>query len=454
MSILTYCTALLFVAVDIIFEDEGDAGFWAAMSTLTKKAKCPIFLTANVVPDSLLASHIRYLHLETSSPKPDECVAKMRRILKSEGLSRTERFAEGSAANKQLSLVAQLCKCDLRRMINELQLFATAPPLASDNNTSPMECEASMGESASVAEYRGPIISDISPREVSPHDLSLLTIQGKYFTLFSTGNCPEMELKVSIGNQLCPAVKVLDDSTILATCPPCSVGPGVTDSGVIESTGRESRTSRFAPVSIQLFTKGHALSRSDAIMTSTTELCDGTPYTSLGRQWNIQYAFPPPRFGMSTNQLGDSDEESAEEEFGCDEVSARSTVPDTFPTEETSRCVFTKEDAEVMLDNGVREWKAVHSESETKSDADVPCAQVIKPDAESAQVLNALSSLTELSSDAAFLEDGFELGTVPFLAGVVPGCGASLVNDVSGNNVQGNSEGNERKLLRDANARP
>jgi hypothetical protein len=46
------------------------------------------------------------------------------------------------------------------------------------------------------------------------------------------------------------------------------------------------------------------------------------------------------------------------------------------------------------------------------------------------------------------LEDGFEFGGVPFLAGVVPGFGASLVNDVVGNNIH------EKKLLRDANARP
>jgi hypothetical protein len=67
----------LCISVDIMYEEEGDAGFWSALSSLTKKAKCPIFLTANVVPDALVSSTIRYLHLATSLPKPKECVAKM-----------------------------------------------------------------------------------------------------------------------------------------------------------------------------------------------------------------------------------------------------------------------------------------------------------------------------------------------------------------------------------------
>jgi len=433
-----------------MFEDEGDSGFWAAMSTLTKKAKCPIFLTANVVPDSLVSSHIRYLHLETSSPKPQECVSTMRRILKGEGLNRTETYSESSTTEKKLSLIAQLCKCDLRRVINELQLFATAPPQTKDSGDSPMECDSCVMASVSAAKFLAPIISDITPTEVSPHDLSLVTIKGENFTAFSTGDRPETVLKVLVGNQVCPAVKVVDDSTILAVCPPCSPPSGVADSGVVVASGRESRTTRFAPVSIHWYVRGRILSRSDAEATATMELRDGTSYTSFGRQWNIEYAFPPPRYGMLANRRADSDEESDEAEFGC-QNSIEQALPDTAMTESFSQQAFSKKEAAAMLEEGVREWKTGHSESDGTEKA---CAQAISPDAESAQVLDTLSSLTELSSDAALLEDRFEYGGVPFLAGVVPGFGSSLLNDVAGNYVQVNSDGNERKLLRDANARP
>lgn len=449
-AFLTFCIVCSLLAVDIMFEEEGDSGFWTAMSTLTKKAKCPIFLTANTVPDSLLASHIRYLHFEMTTPMPNECVKKLRRILKSEGLHRTERFAESSAANKQLSLIAQLCKCDLRRIINELQLFSTAPPLPSDASESSAQVESSEAASVSASEYVAPIINEISPKEVSPHDLSLVTITGSNFTRDGI----ETNLTVSIGKQICPAVKVLNESTILAVCPPCHLQSGITDSGVIRSTGRESRTSRFAPVSIRLFSHGRLLSRSDADVTATAELCDGTPYTTLGRHWNIEYAFPPPRYGMPVaNDRADSDEESDEAEFEGS-MNADADVrapPETVET--TARCVFTEEEAAAILQKGIREWEAAHSERGVKSERTFS-GTIITSDAASAQQLEALYSLTRLSSDASLLEDELEFGGVPYLAGVVPGFGSSIVNDVASKNMPSNSEGQEKKLLRDANAKP
>lgn len=446
VSVLTCPNSYLFIAVDIIFEEEGDAGFWNAMSTLAKKAKCPIFLTANTVPESLLSSHIRYLHVETSLPRPEECVPKVKRILKKEGLHRRERFTESSAANKQLSLISQLCKCDLRRIVNELQLFATAPPRSGSEGDDPMKCESSTVDNASPSEYLGPTIRDISPREVSPHDLSLVTIRGKHFT-------PETSLEVYFGSQVSPAVKVLNDSTILAVCPPCSVAAGVTDSGVIERTGRESRTSRFAPVSIKVYAHGKVLSRSDAVEYTTNELCDGTPCSSIGGHWNIEYAFPPPRYGILGNQHVDSDDESIEAEFGSDER-PRPVVPDPAPAVTTSQRTFTKEEAEAVLEKGISEWKAAHAESEASTETESGSARLmITPDGESSGGLDVLSTLTKVSSDAALLEDGLESGGIPFLAGVVPGFGSSLVNDVARNNTDTNDQ-KRRKLLRDANARP
>ena len=435
-----------------MFEDEGDSGFWSAMSNLTKKAKCPIFLTANVVPDSLASSTIRYLHLETSSPKPKECVAKLRRILKSEGLNLKGKFSEDPSANEQLSLIAQLCKCDLRRAINELELYATSLPLSKDCDASPLEIELSTTTTtASRPELLVPFICDISPKEVSPHDFSLLTIRGKHFKFFSTRDCNETSLVVTIGNQLCPAVQRMDDATILAVCPPCSLALGVADSGVIERTGRESRTSRFAPVSIYLYARDRVITRSDAVVTASTDLCDGTSCDALGRKWNIEYAFPPPRYGMLPSRA--VDEESAEADFAC-ERSAGNEMREVAMTDKNSPSSFTKEEAVAILEEGVGEWMAKHSESDTKEDTECTLAPAMHPNLQSAKELLDLSSLSGLSSDAAYLEDAFEFGGVPFLAGVVPGFGSSLVNDIAGNNVQSNPEGNERKLLRDANARP
>ena len=47
-------TVVLIDEVDILFDVEGDAGFWAALGSLAKSTKCPIILTANHCPSQLL----------------------------------------------------------------------------------------------------------------------------------------------------------------------------------------------------------------------------------------------------------------------------------------------------------------------------------------------------------------------------------------------------------------
>jgi hypothetical protein len=444
--------SLRIVSVDIMYEEEGDAGFWSALCSLTKKAKCPIFLTANVVPAALLSSTIRYRHLVTSLPKPKDCVSKMRRIIKSEGFRRLDTCVDRSVADKHLSLIAQLCKCDLRRITNELQLYASGLPVSkTDGNATGVESSISDEITCRArTEYATPTITDFSPKQVSPHDLSLLTITGTNFTCFRASDCSDTVLQVSIGNQLCPAVQLLNDSTILAVCPPFLPPPGVNDCCVTESTGHESRTSRFAPISIRSYGSFGLISTLVAT-TSTTELCDSTSIASLDRKWNVEYGFPPPRHGILDfvySRATDSDSESVEEEFKYEAT----TVPELHshaPTNSISKSKDVKNEAALILEQGVRDWNSAHSEGmESKSE----CPRISASDSESLLKLQVWSSQAQLASDAAMLEDAFEFGGMPFLAGEVPGFGASLVNDVAGNNIH--SEGNETRLLRDANARP
>lgn len=433
-----------------MYEDEGDAGFWGALSSLTKKAKCPIFLTANVVPDALLSSSIRYRHLETFLPKPKECVTKMRQIIKSEGFSLIDTFAYPSVTDKQLSFIAQLCKCDLRRVINELQLYASGPSVMKTDGDATTESSTPEITYDSRVDFATPIITDISPKQVSPHDLSLLTIRGKNFTsLRASGR--DIFVQVSIGNQLCPAVRILNDSTILAVLPSYLPPRGVDDFGVIEKTGQESRTSRFAPLSIHFHCAFGLISTLDAT-TSTTELCDGTSSISLGRRWNVEYAFPYPRhviLDYVRSRTTGNDGESGEEELECEATTAPGLHSYTI-TNSTSKGEDVRKEAALILEEGVRDWNASHFE---RIECEVVCDRACAPDNEQClRKLEVLSSQAHLTSDAAMLEDALECGGLPFLVGEVPGFGASLVNDVAGN--RSHSEGSEKRLFRDANARP
>ena len=399
-----------------------------------------------------MSSNIRYNHFEMTRPKPEECVTRIRRILRSERINRTGNFVDGPSANEQLSLIARLCKCDLRRVVNELQLFATAPTRVKDDELDEMDFnESNVAGSGCVSEFHSPMISEVSPLQVSPHDLTLLTIRGKHFSLGDG-------LEVFIGDQRSPALRVLNDSTVLAVCPPCSLPPGVSDSGLIFETGRESRMSRFAPVSINLYVGSKVCVGSESNVATTTEICDGTHCTSLRRQWNVEYAFPPPRHGIRVHRPVESDEESIEAEFGSDEdIHKNMALPVATRPEETPRRKFTKAEADALLEGGVQEWKSSHSRAESDTSQEIEKGKTSVrevPDVDAAKKLEATSSSAALSSDAAVLGDGFELGGVPFLSGVVPGFGSTLVSDGSGKADKSTGGGNARSLLRDANARP
>ena len=400
-----------------MYEDEGDSGFWAALNSLRKKAKCPIVLTANAVPDSLLSSSMRYLHLEMSLPTPKECASKMRRIIKSEGLRRYETPLNGSDPNEQLSLIAELCRCDLRRICNELQLFSSGPVRIEDQDciekhvktTSPETTATSRSDDAS------PTITDISPKQVSPHDPTLLTITGKNFNSFSTTSGSETTCQVTIGSQLCRAARIMDDSTILAVCPPCLLPSGVDDCGAFEGSAQECRTCRFAPVSLRGHAPTGAIVTTDAAF-STTQLCDGTPATFLGPKWNVEYGFPPPRRAMLeyVSNRETEDDESVEEEFEVETTTTAAELPHSTVAKTSPQCADSAEEAAAILEKGVREWNVAHSKSPVEEgDADKSRPAAVS-DSVSARNVEIWASQAELASDVALLEDGFRVWWRPF----------------------------------------
>lgn len=417
-----------------MYEDEGDSGFWSALSSLTKKAKCPIVLTANVVPASLVSSSIRFQHLETSYPSPAECASKIQQIAQLEGLTLLEKFDDWSTAEEQLSMIARLCRCDVRRIINELHLFASAPPTRTDCGAVTVEASTVALASDIRSTFAPPvIITSVSPKQVSSHDFSLLTITGQNFV--PVDSC---DFKVSIGDQLCPAVKLMNACTILAVCPPCLIPSGISDSSIIEQSGTESRTLRFSPVSIRVFANGRmATASQDSIFEE--QLCDGTTSVSLGPKWNIEYCFPPPRRGMldcSGSLAADSDSE--EVEFEGERTAVSSNVSQEPTTHPQSLCAYSSDEAMRILDEGVGAWKATNAGEPWAGGTD---DMAMARDDESVKKMDMWSSLSGIASDAAMLEEGFERGGLPFLAGAVPGFGTSFVNNDAGH-------------IRDANARP
>ena len=108
--------------MDLLFDE--DTAFWPALAQVAQKAKCPIVLTATSVPAELNNSRFKYITLDR--PLPQECSIKMAQVSKSEGMSFNDISLEEKL--KRLSLIAEVCQCDMRKILNTMQLFAKSRP--------------------------------------------------------------------------------------------------------------------------------------------------------------------------------------------------------------------------------------------------------------------------------------------------------------------------------------
>ena len=117
----TSVSVILLDEADNLYEEQGDNGFWTALSDLYKRSKCPIILTANTVPKNLTSKGFRFAHIEVGTPTPAECARKLYEAARAEGLT---LCASETDAMKGLEQIATLGNCDLRRLLHELQVFS------------------------------------------------------------------------------------------------------------------------------------------------------------------------------------------------------------------------------------------------------------------------------------------------------------------------------------------
>lgn len=198
--------------VDLIFDHDGDAGFWPALKALAKRAKCPIFLTANAIPQAMSALSMRFKHYSMERPTPTECMRKILQVMNSENLAYRQNLLRDQV-EQVLVVFAERYECDLRRILLEMQLFAKARNYValSEPDQSFLD-KASMNPGIRFFE-EGPVARKITPNAVPAEEQTRLTIEGRGFASLPQ-NC-----SISIGQQVCEA-EVVDDTTISAVCPP------------------------------------------------------------------------------------------------------------------------------------------------------------------------------------------------------------------------------------------
>lgn len=239
-------------SVDILFEDDGDSGFWPAFKQLCKKAKVPIILTASDTPCSLLSlncsnntsemnnysscTRLQKIYLER--PSEEECteylMVKLYNMIQCKpGENRTEE----KLIRKALSTVSQLLNCDIRRclleMLTEYNIFQKGKSKVLHHHATVISAKA-----FTKISYHLPYILDVQPKEVSSTTNTIIKIVGSNFLHLlqpSTSNNFISNRSLIIGGRRCPFVIIRDD-LIYALCPPCQLPEGVDEFGAFHNS--------------------------------------------------------------------------------------------------------------------------------------------------------------------------------------------------------------------------
>jgi DNA polymerase III delta prime subunit len=415
---------ILIDEVDLLFEEDGDAGFWSTLKALSKKAKCPIFLTANTIPVALISLTMRFKHYVLERPSPRECMEKTWQVIKSERFAVRKKTVELSEVKRSLTLFAELCECDVRRMIQVLHLFSKCrkvkqPDLKLLTAASTSESETELPEDSA------PMITAISPKCVPVAEQTLLKISGLHFRKLPSN------FTISVGNQKCSAVKIINDATILAVCPPFRSPKELDRFGMFKESGRRSLSYRHPVVTVDAGPRAPHLKRGSNLQEQ--ELYDGSKITSLAH-WTIEYLFPDYTWknrddsssSESVDEVGVPKVDHAEAMEEGDVASEHILAPSSLALIEAAEKDVIKIDEEVILP--------------------VPRERAsVQPDA--IDELSRLADSLQFQSDITLMEQS--ISGLPLLAGTSRGFGSVLVDGLGKS-----SSGDTQKLCRNDNAKP
>lgn len=415
-------TVILIDEVDNIYES--DIGFWSSLYDLTKRARCPVFLTANSLPRGLSSSpSLRFRHFITSRPSPSECAKKIEQLVHRGGFTRQK-----SETNIQaFASVAEQCGCDLRRIKQELQLFlctkqSTDNVAANKCNGNPIPCVA-LAEPHHEAKKsdKTVYIESITPKTVASDDCTLITIKGKNFRK----SCDASSIAVFAGGQECYGARLVDEETILAVVQPRLRPHGVDRFGIrVASSGfieveRPSLNALFVPISLR---SGQSKARLTNISSSAMNvpLIDDSNI-SVMKACNIEYSFP-------ASDDAPSDEEEIIE-FNDARDSSRSTWlscrASCLKQERSLRSLSSQTQEEAMKTADELVATEIKKMSENRDTAVVEPlvadqSAACQRDKDEQHVLELMAREYELASDASLLD--CYVG-VPLSSGASPGFG-------------------------------
>ena len=376
---------ILIDEVDLLYDE--DIGFWSAIADLTKskRAKCPIVLTANSIPDQLRS--FRYEHIELERPSLAESVHRMQHILQVEGM-------DHAVDQELLEACATLLNRDLRRFCNEMQSYLDDQAHAISMPQSvlprivglPPDCPPHFNETTHDSKMA--VVESVKPASIAALEYSLLTLSGTGFLSLASSRRSDnvgFDVHVYIDGFQSPVAVVLDDETILVVHAPRVEHPILNSSGseVLFDDDTDDDDRYCVPIVVSSVLKLGIVSTTEGSL-RTQQLGDGTRWASTEKPVFINLRFPK-KIGEHSSQLPNSEE----------------TV-------------------ERLLQEGVDAWKSRNSyQVEPQSNTVTP-----EDDLSIAGMMEA-DRRARLASDAAALESCMNM-SMPYLAGACRGLGLEM----------------------------
>jgi DNA polymerase III delta prime subunit len=387
-------------ALPVILIDEidnlvaSDSGFWSALSDLTKKAKCPIFLTSNVQPEEIKVIFGRCGVLPVRRALPDECVEFIRSVLDGEGFTLQ---SDNQEVEKSLALIADLCNSDMRRIAHELQLFAAR--LSSKESFVDSSTTATNTFEEIAWDFKTPQVFTVEPRAVRFDQYELLTITGTGFLeLAMSPRLPDegYQVEVCIGERPCPVARIMNDFTIFAVAVPVSLPQHY-------SRFKRYYDEEYQSITVSGIKKIGIISTSSSSV-SVMESPSGMTMLQCGDHVVLQRHF------SDAQHLTDGDgDSSSDDEMEFDELKpvVKSTIVARQPAVDLTKALR-------VLEQAVANWEGV-----------CPDVQDRVIDQCSIESVNKMSESASLISDATLIDDIGSLG-LPYLSGACRGFGFDM----------------------------
>lgn len=402
-------TAILLDEVDILFENNGDGGFWQALLDLSRKAKSPIFLTANAIDSPSFYCE----HVQMKRPLPEECTLRLRRIIRESG---SFQFVSDVEADQDefLKELVRLCGRDMRKVTHVLQAYSNSTvshslEFSNDGITSTVPKSFSSNKRGSIEQ---PSVNYVHPCRVDSEQYNLLEITGIGF-LSLIGTPSELDIKrgvpvtVYVGDRKCPVARILNDSTIMAVCQPYPPD-GRGRKGSISYEPIQICSTRRTGITSTILGYGFPLIFPDG----STVLTEQAPI-------NIQLHFNAKSSTRSVPLANQSERcgEQSDEEFEFEDEDQNSKSADVV----CEHIPLDSERVSQIINDGIDAWLTRHPEGPEFN------SHTTKKMGASSDIneLRQLCVDTELASDAVFLEDVGMNGT-PYLAGPTLGFGYNL----------------------------